>query len=48
VRLDTWFLGKTVTFGVKLFISKGLSGKNGISGFLHFLRFFALSMIKSG
>jgi len=48
VRLDTWFLGKTVTFGVKLFVYKSLSGENGISRFLHFLVFFAHSMIKSG
>jgi len=48
VRLDTWFLGKTVTFGVKLFTGKELSGENAISRFLHFLRFFARSVIKSG
>ena len=48
VRLDTWFLGKRVTFGVKLLIGKGLSGENAISRFLHFLRFFARFMIKSG
>jgi len=47
VRLDTWFLGKTVTFRVKLFIGKELSGENGISRFLHFLRFFAHFVIKS-
>jgi len=39
--LDTWFLGIGVTFGVKWFIGKGLSGENAISRFLHFLRFFA-------
>ena len=48
VRLDTWFLGIGVTFGVKLFGGKGLSGKNAISRFLHFLHFFARSVIRSG